>query len=197
MFFYQNSSSAAVQSSTLQDTKPEGYPLAILGGGCFWCVEYEFRALEGVLYTEVGYAGGESENPDYQDITSGETGHAEVVAITYDPEIITYEELIDHFLRNAHDPTQLNRQGVDVGTQYRSVIFTNTQEQEEVANAVIKKINAEEIYSKPVVTEVTPAAPFWEGEDYHQQFYEKYEARTGQKHIRVLLKEKKKAFNLQ
>ncbi len=168
--------------------KPEGYPVATFGGGCFWCVESEFRALDGVLFTEVGYMGGDLDDPTYQDITTGKTGHAEVVQVTYDPQQTSFDDLVMFFLTRAHDPTQVNRQGVDVGTQYRSVIFFHDEEQQEISNNIIADLNESGRFSKRIATQVVPAEMFWMGEDYHQQYYEKYEEERGQPHIRVLLK---------
>ncbi len=174
------------KGSDIMNEKPEGYPRAVLAGGCFWCTESEYRALDGVLYTRVGYMGGEMDNPTYQDITSGKTGHAEVVEVTFDPAVLSYEALVEFFLTKAHDPTQLNRQGVDKGTQYRSAIFPSDDAQEEAARAVIARLQPE--FDGKIVTRIEPLATFWEGEDYHQQYYEKYEAENGKDHIRVILK---------
>lgn len=181
-------------SKTIKTEKPDNLPVATLAGGCFWCVESEYRALNGVVYTVSGYTGGELENPTYQDITTGKTGHAEAVDVYYDPEIITYRELVDFFLRRAHDPTQLNRQGVDVGTQYRSAIFYHNEEQKKEAEEAIKAATEAKIWKDDIVTKVVPAQKFWPAEDYHQQYYEKYEDANGRPHIRVLLKKKKKAL---
>lgn len=181
-------STTMVKGSDLMTEKPEGYPSAIFAGGCFWCTESEYRAINGVLYTRVGYMGGETDNPTYNDITTGRTGHAEVVEITYDPEKTTYTDLVEFFLTKAHDPTQLNRQGVDVGTQYRSAIFYADEAEKQAAQGVIDDITARGVYKKPIVTTLEPAGTFWEGEDYHQQYYEKYEEKTGTPHIRVIQK---------
>lgn len=172
------------------DTKPtsENTEIATFAGGCFWCTESEYRALDGVLYTRVGYMGGESANPTYQDISTGKSGHAEVVEITFDPDKISFAELTEFFLTKAHDPTQLNRQGVDVGTQYRSEIFTHSDIQAKTAQKTIKEIDARKVWSKPIVTKISPVQSFWEGEDYHQQYYEKYQEQNGRDHIRVILK---------
>ncbi len=172
--------------------KPEGYPVATFAGGCFWCTESEYRALDGVLYTRVGYMGGQTDNPTYRDITTGKTGHAEVVEVTFDPAKISFAVLTEFFLTKAHDPTQLNRQGVDVGTQYRSAIFPANEAQEEAAKAVIKKVDESGHYDDPIVTTIEPLSTFWEGEDYHQQYYEKYQEENGVPHIRVMLKKKNK-----
>lgn len=179
-------------SETVQDTRPMEHPSAIFGGGCFWCVESEFRALDGVTFTRVGYAGGELDHPSYRDITTGKSGHAEVVEVVYDPSLVSYRALVDFFLTQAHDPTQVNRQGVDVGPQYRSVIFYQDETQKMVAEEAITTVNASGQYADEVVTELSPLPIFWQGEEYHQQYYEKYEAETGRPHIRVLLKQNKR-----
>lgn len=178
-------------AETIKDSKPQSAPVATLAGGCFWCVESEFRALNGVLYTVSGYTGGEIDNPTYQDITTGKTGHAEAVDIYYDPEMITYRELVDFFLRKAHDPTQLNRQGVDKGTQYRSAIFYHDDEQKSIAEEAIKAAETDKVWKDDIVTTLEPLTTFWPAEEYHQQYYEKYEKANGRPHIRVLLKEKR------
>ena len=143
---------------------------ATFGAGCFWGVEASFRQLEGVTGTRVGYAGGRTESPTYEDVCSHATGHAEVVEVTFDPERISYGELLDVFWRK-HDPTQLNRQGWDVGDQYRSAIFVHDEEQR--AEAEASKAREQEHHSRPVVTEITDAPEFYEAEDYHQQYLEK------------------------
>ena len=178
-------------SQTVQDTIPENAEVTTLAGGCFWCIESEFRSLEGVLYTRVGYEGGTTDNPTYRDITTGKTGHAEAVEIYFDNSKITYRELLDYFLTKAHDPTQKDRQGVDVGTQYRSAIFYHDEAQKQAAEAAITAATLSKVWKNPIVTEISPKSTFWEGEDYHQQYYEKYEAETGRPHIRVLLKKQK------
>ena len=157
----------------------------------FWCVESEFRTMNGVLYTRVGYMGGETDRPRYRAVATGETGHAEVVEITYDPDKISYKDLITFFLTKAHDPTQLNKQGVDVGTQYRSEIFYHDDEQKQIAEEIIASLNEGE-YDGKIVTKVSPAETFWMGEDYHQQYYEKYEQERGQIHPRVYFKRQAK-----
>lgn len=183
------------KGNNLMTVKPEGYPEATFAGGCFWCVESEFRSLDGVLFTRAGYEGGTKDNPAYRDVTTGETGYAEVVEVTYDPDIVSYDDLVRFFLTRAHDPTQLNRQGVDVGTQYRSAIFYKTAEQKTIAEKIIAELTAQKHFKKPIVTTVAPSSTFWEAEDYHQQYYEKYEEQNGQPHIRVLLKKSKKTLN--
>jgi peptide-methionine (S)-S-oxide reductase len=143
---------------------------ATFGAGCFWGVEAEFRRLQGVTATAAGYAGGGLDNPTYEQVCSNTTGHAEVVQVDFDPEVISYEELVDHFWR-LHDPTQVNRQGPDIGTQYRSVIFTHDDEQAAVASA--SRERAQQSSSRPIATQIVPAAAFWPAEEYHQRYLEK------------------------
>jgi peptide-methionine (S)-S-oxide reductase len=143
---------------------------ATFGAGCFWGVEAAFRQLEGVTRTRVGYSGGALENPTYEDVCSHTTGHAEVVEVTYDPERVSYDQLLQVFWRK-HDPTQLNRQGWDIGDQYRSVVFFHDKEQQEAALA--GKAREQASYTAPIVTQVEPAETFYEAEDYHQQYLEK------------------------
>ncbi len=145
---------------------------ATFGAGCFWGVEHTFRQIEGVVNAVVGYAGGSSQEPTYREVCSGTTGHAEAVQLTYDPSRIGYEDLLEAFWR-LHDPTQVNRQGPDVGTQYRSVVFFHDSQQEEKARAAIEALEAGGSLSRPVATEVVPAGPFWPAEDYHQQYLAK------------------------
>src|ERR1051325_11696392 len=145
---------------------------ATFGAGCFWGVEDAFRQVKGVRETAVGYAGGHYENPTYQDVCSGRTGHAEVVEVHFDPSEISYDELLNVFWEN-HDPTTLNRQGPDWGTQYRSVIFYHTPEQEAAARASKEKMQASGKFRRPIVTEIAPASEFHRAEDYHQQYLEK------------------------
>lgn len=190
LFSQPGKSHAENKNPDLMDEKPDGYPSAILGGGCFWCLEWEFNALPGVLFTESGYAGGHLDDPSYRDVTSGKTGHAEVVQVMYNPEKITFSEILDHFLRKAHDPTQLNRQGVDVGPQYRSVIFYSNDEEKQQAEAAIAA--AADSWDKPIVTTIEYLNAYFPAEEYHQDYYEKYEAQTGSAHIRVKMKDKKK-----
>lgn len=188
-------STSMEKGQDLMKTKPEGYPVAYFGGGCFWCVESEYRALDGVLFTWAGYMGGHVENPTYQQVTTGTTGHAEVVEITFDPAKISYESLLEFFLTRAHDPTQLNRQGVDIGPQYRSIIFYQDEAQKAAAEKAIAEIDASGRYKSKIVTQLDFADAFWPAEDYHQQYYEKYEQKTGEPHLRVLLKKSKKELN--
>ena len=149
---------------------------ATFGAGCFWGVEDAFRKLEGVIETTVGYAGGDFDNPSYQDVCSGVTGHAEVVEVVYNPEIVSYTDLLNLFWK-IHNPTTLNRQGPDIGAQYRSVIFYHNPEQEKLARASKEEIDASGLYSGKIVTEIKPVPTFWQAEEYHQQYIEK----TGQK----------------
>ena len=143
---------------------------AIFGAGCFWGVEAEFRKVEGVVEVASGYSGGHTEDPSYGDVCSGDTGHAEVVEVEYDPSKVSYEELLEVFWNN-HDPTTPNRQGWDVGTQYRSAIFYHSPEQKAAAQA--SKEKAQERFKKPIVTEITPASEFYRAEEYHQRYFEK------------------------
>ena len=143
---------------------------ATFGAGCFWGVEAAFRQLDGVTRTRVGYTGGTLDNPTYEDVCSHTTGHAEVVEVTYDPERISYDELLTVFW-GKHDPTQLNRQGWDVGDQYRSVVFFHDQEQQQAA--LQSKAREQSRWSAPIVTQIEPAETFYEAEDYHQQYLEK------------------------
>jgi peptide-methionine (S)-S-oxide reductase len=145
---------------------------ATFGAGCFWGVQAAFDRIKGVTDTQVGYAGGVLANPTYQDVCSGKTGHAEVLQVTFDPKEVGYERLLEVFFEN-HDPTQMNRQGPDVGTQYRSVIFFHSPEQERAARAAVEKEGASGRHSRPVVTAVEKAGPFWRGEEYHQKYLEK------------------------
>ncbi len=145
---------------------------ATLGAGCFWGVEAAFRQVEGVKATAVGYMGGSLEKPTYKDVCTDTTGHAEVVEVEYDPETVSYEKVLDVFW-GSHDPTQLNRQGPDVGGQYRSAIFFHGPEQEVAAMASLERLEASGRYPRPIVTEITSASTFWRAEDYHQQYLEK------------------------
>ena len=145
---------------------------ATFGAGCFWGVEASFSKIEGVASTTVGYAGGSFKDPTYKDVCSGKTGHAEVVQVEYDPSKVSYEELLRVFW-NIHDPTTLNRQGPDIGTQYRSAVFFHNPEQEAAATASKQKLQSSGRYQKSIVTEITPASEFYRAEDYHQQYFEK------------------------
>lgn len=144
---------------------------AIFGGGCFWCTEAVFRMLKGVISVAPGYAGGITVNPTYEQVSSGNTGHAEVIEIIFDPSLITYTDLLTVFFA-SHDPTTLNRQGNDSGTQYRSVIFYTTPDQQKTATEFIQNINTSHTDGKPIVTEISPLTTFFKAEGYHQQYYE-------------------------
>jgi peptide-methionine (S)-S-oxide reductase len=143
---------------------------ATFGSGCFWCTEAIFRSLHGVESVESGYSGGFTDNPTYKEVCSGETGHAEVIQVTFNPEIISYRELLEVFWK-THDPTTLNRQGADVGTQYRSVIFWHSIGQKEMAEDFMAELNRENIFGKPVVTEIAEFRKFFVAEDYHQNYF--------------------------
>ncbi|HZV55658.1 MAG TPA: peptide-methionine (S)-S-oxide reductase MsrA [Rhodocyclaceae bacterium] len=143
--------------------------IATLGGGCFWCVEAALRQLKGVDSVVSGYCGGHVAHPDYRAVCLGDTGHAEVAQITFDPAVIDYRTLLQAFFA-IHDPTTKDRQGNDVGSQYRSVIFTHSDEQDRVARALIAELTAEQIWPAPIITEVLPAPRFWRAEDYHQNY---------------------------
>jgi peptide-methionine (S)-S-oxide reductase len=142
------------------------------GAGCFWGVESFFREVPGVLDAAAGYAGGDTANPTYRDVCTGTTGHAEVVQVSFDPAIVSYERLLDIFFAN-HDPTTPNRQGPDVGTQYRSVIFAHTPEQERAARAKIDTLTAQTRFKRPIVTQIEPFGQFYRAEEYHQRYFEK------------------------
>jgi len=145
---------------------------ATFAGGCFWGVEYLFSRIEGVVKTTVGYTGGKSKDPNYQQVCSGNTGHAEAVEILFNPIIISYENLLDIFFKN-HDPTTPNRQGVDVGSQYRSAIFYHDQKQLEFAKTMINSLDKTNLFSRPIVTQIVPATQFYHAEEYHQKYFDK------------------------
>jgi peptide-methionine (S)-S-oxide reductase len=151
-----------------QETK-----VATFGAGCFWHVEAAFAALDGVVSTQVGYMGGNVPNPTYEMVCSDRTGHAEVVHVEYDPEQISYDQLLEVYW-DLHDPTSLNRQGPDVGTQYRSVIFFHDAEQERAARAAVRELEASGRYHRPIVTEIVAAGPFYRAEEYHQQYFARH-----------------------
>jgi peptide-methionine (S)-S-oxide reductase len=144
--------------------------VATLGGGCFWCTDAVFSEIKGVEKVECGYAGGSVPNPSYEDVCTGETGHAEVVQVTFDPKVITFKEILQIFF-TTHDPTTLNRQGADVGTQYRSVIFYEDEAQKKVAEQVMREIEESKIWGRPIVTEIAPLMAFYRAEDYHQNYF--------------------------
>src|SRR5690606_20198629 len=144
--------------------------IAVFGGGCFWCTEVIFTTLKGVIDVKPGYMGGSTENPTYKDVCTGETGHAEVIQIIYDEKQISFSELLLVFFK-THDPTTLNKQGNDVGTQYRSVVFYYDEGQKQQAEEMIAQLTKEEVFDSPIVTEISPAAKFYEAEDYHHNYY--------------------------
>lgn len=161
---------------------------ATLGGGCFWCIEAIFQDLQGVVSVESGYTGGRVTNPTYREICSGTTGHAEVIRVTFDPAIITYREILEIFF-TFHDPTTLNRQGNDVGTQYRSAIFFHSPEQKTIAEEV--KTLASDIWDDPIVTEITPSGAFYKAEDYHQNYFKDHQT---QPYCNIVIAPKVKKF---
>ena len=144
---------------------------ATLGAGCFWCVEAIFERVKGVSHVESGYSGGDVEDPSYREVTSGKTGHAEVARIHFDPEVLSYETLLEVFW-HTHNPTTLNQQGADVGTQYRSAIFYHNEKQKDIAKTSLKKTDASELWENPIVTTIEPLINYYEAENYHQNYYE-------------------------
>jgi peptide-methionine (S)-S-oxide reductase len=163
---------------------------ATFGGGCFWCLEAVFEQLRGVTKMESGYAGGHIPNPTYSQVCTGATGHAEVVRVTFDPDVISFRDILDVFFA-THDPTTLNRQGADVGTQYRSVIFYHSPEQKATAEARIAELNAEGIFDAPIVTEVVPFREFYKAEEYHQEYFRQ---NPGQGYCRAVISPKVAKF---
>lgn len=144
--------------------------IATLAGGCFWCLEAVFEEIEGVEEVRSGYTGGHVSEPTYEEVSRGTTGHAEAVQIVFDPEVVSYRDLLEIFFA-IHDPTTPNRQGADVGPQYRSAIFTHSQEQREEAEAMIAELERERVFDAPIVTEIAPFTTFWPAEDYHREYY--------------------------
>jgi peptide-methionine (S)-S-oxide reductase len=155
---------------TKESSPKEGLSLATFGSGCFWCTEAVFLNVAGVEKVESGYAGGKVKNPTYKEVCSGLTGHAEVIQLSYDPKVISYDELLEIFWK-THDPTTLNKQGADEGTQYRSVIFYHNDEQKTLAEGYKKKLDDAGAFNQPIVTEISPAPTFYVAEDYHQNYY--------------------------
>ena len=151
--------------------------VATLAGGCFWCLEAVFDRLQGVQSVESGYTGGQGPNPSYEAVCEGTTGHAEAVRVTFDPSAVSYEELLEVFFA-IHDPTQLNRQGNDVGTQYRSAIFFHDAEQERMARNVVARLAQDKVFSHPIVTQIVPAGPFYVAEQHHQEYYDRVGGRN-------------------
>ena len=158
------------QASNQSAANPPGREVITLGGGCFWCIEAVFNELKGVDKVESGYSGGSAANPTYRQVCSGTTGHAEVVEVTFDPKVISLKDILGVFL-TVHDPTTLNRQGPDVGTQYRSAIFYRTEAQKTLSEQVIKEAQVAKLFKDPIVTEITPFKAFYKAEDYHQEYF--------------------------
>jgi peptide-methionine (S)-S-oxide reductase len=165
-----NKSKPTKQTTTMSSHDLSKYSTAVFGAGCFWCVETQFQLLEGVDTVISGYAGGHVENPTYKEVCTGTTGHAEVCKIYYDSSKISYEDLLQAFFI-THDPTQLNRQGNDIGTQYRSVIYYANEQEHQLAKTIIEQLNASKAYDKPIVTELSDLPTFYAAEDYHQNYY--------------------------
>jgi len=163
---------------------------ATFGSGCFWCADAIFKEVKGVKKVESGFSGGDIKNPSYREVCTGRTGHAEVVQVYYDPKVVSYDELLEIFWK-THDPTTLNRQGNDVGTQYRSVIFYHNEKQKELAESYKKKLNEAGIWKNPIVTEITPFEVFYKAEDYHQDYYEQ---NTNQPYCRLVITPKLEKF---
>lgn len=147
-----------------------GYDTATFGAGCFWCVEAIFQQMKGVISVKSGYSGGETKNPTYKEVCSGETGHAEVCQVVYDPKLVSFKDLLEAFWQ-THDPTTLNKQGNDFGTQYRSVIFYHNEEQKQLAEKYKKELDLSGAFSKPIITQIEPFTVFYPAEDYHQNYY--------------------------
>lgn len=185
MFSMPSPAWAAAGPDYLNSKPADSTPVATFAGGCFWCTESEFRPLPGVLFIIVGYTGGHTQNPTYEDVSTGKTGHAEAMEVYFDPDKTSYEQLVEYFLTRAHDPTELNRQWVDEGTQYRSGIYYHDEEQRRVAQGVIDRLTQEAYFKRPIVTELKPASTFWPAEEYHQNYYERYRETYGQNHRRV------------
>lgn len=176
-----------------QNTNKSDYEIATFGGGCFWCMEAIFDGVRGVEKVESGYSGGKVPNPTYKEVCSGLTGHAEVVRIYFNPNTVSYEELLTIFF-SVHDPTTLNRQGGDVGEQYRSVIFYHDEQQKKSAEKMIKELTERKIFSDPIVTQVVPEASFYIAEDYHQNYYEN---NPSQSYCQLVINPKMKKFREQ
>ena len=179
-----------MQESEGKDPKPSAISgsleVVTLAGGCFWCTEAMFDMLKGVVKVESGYSGGNVPSPSYEDVCTGDTGHAESIQITFDPSVVSYADLLRIFF-TTHDPTTLNRQGADVGTQYRSAVFYHSPEQERVAKQVIEEFEKSKVWKKPIVTEVVPYREFYKAEDYHQEYYSR---NSRQPYCRVVIEPK-------
>lgn len=162
-----------VSQEKLKPAATKQMEVATLGGGCFWCTEAVFSQLKGVEKVEPGYSGGKLEHPTYEQVSTGTTGHAEAVQITFDPNAISYKEILEIFF-STHDPTTLNRQGPDVGSQYRSVIFYHNDQQKAIAEQVIREITEEKLFDAPIVTQLEPFRVFYEAEDYHRDYFKRH-----------------------
>lgn len=167
----ENTESKIIKESIMDNQNQNKFEIATFGSGCFWCTEAIFERVKGVQKVVSGYSGGVTENPTYEEVCTGRTGHAECTQIYYDPSVITYDELLEIFWK-THDPTTLNRQGNDVGTQYRSVIFYHNQEQKQKAEFYKEKLEEEKVWDKPIVTEIVEFKKFYPAEDYHQNYYD-------------------------
>ena len=176
-----------------ENNKEQNLELATFGAGCFWCVEAVFEGLDGVIDVKAGYAGGYTENPTYEDICTGNTGHAEVIQIEYHPAIVSYEKLLNIFWE-SHNPTTLNQQGADFGTQYRSVIFYHNEVQQKISQESMDKVENSEMYVNPVLTEISPLDIFYPAEDYHQNYYR---VNTKAPYCQIVIKPKLEKLNKQ
>lgn len=156
--------------------------MATFAGGCFWGIEYAYQNVPGVLQTQVGFMGGKVDDPSYKQVCTGRTDHAEVVEVVFDPNHVSYRRLVEYFFK-IHDPTTVNRQGPDVGTQYRSAIFVHDPNQEQIVKDVIAELTKKKVFKRPIVTQVVPAQNFWKAEDYHQQYFDKNPARAATCHF--------------
>lgn len=181
------------QTTTKPKTMITSEQLATFGGGCFWCTEAVFLDVKGVSKVESGYAGGTVKNPTYKEVSTGLTGHAEVIQITYDPKVVTYDVLLEIFW-NTHDPTTLNRQGADEGTQYRSVVFYHSEDQKKVADQYKSQLEASKVYKNRIVTEITPLTNYYPAEDYHQNYYA---LNQGQGYCQYVIRPKVEKFRKQ
>ena len=157
----------------MQKEQKNSVEVATLGGGCFWCIEAAFQEIRGVINVESGYAGGTTASPTYEQVCTGTTGHAEVVQVTFDPKIISFKDILEVFF-TAHDPTTLNIQGADVGTQYRSIIFYHNERQKKIAEQTIQKFDAAKVWDDSIVTTVEPLKKFYKAEDYHRKYFERH-----------------------
>jgi len=188
---YESEKHVIKLATTQNLPKTKELQVVTLAGGCFWCIEAVFSELKGVVKAESGYSGGTVQNPSYEEVCSGDTGHAEVAQITFDPSIISLEEILEVFF-SIHDPTTLNRQGADVGEQYRSAIFYQNAEQKKVAEDIMRKVSASKEYgSAPIVTQLVPFKDFYKAEDYHQEYY-KYN--TSQPYCQMVISPKLNKF---